>query len=368
MGWADSLSTHVWIFSVGRGIAAFVRTGLNQGFIIDAGSSNDFDPPTFIKRRFLSNLDNYEADDFDIHVGPARIAQVILSHPHEDHITYCREFSRNWALAPALLTCPHHKEPTSASPVDEKFNWEHIGELDDEIHSTYKSLYEDKRILLPLRTILFTRNRNVPNLEYGIYYLLPPVVEKIHGDDHAKYTNATSIMFYLRQGNHSVLFPGDMTPEGMERILADVDKTQKRFTVFDLRTTEAHPKWHWMTEDQPSLGSLLKQHGLTILVAPHHGLESCFCEKLYEYIKGGKPALTIISDRRHKKDAKGEVDERYDEPQWTAGLDVDIEGKLVTKNAVSTEVGHHILAVFSGTGRPRVFLDRSCDALLKKLD
>lgn len=367
MGWADSFSTYVWIFSVGRGIAAFVRTGLNQGFIIDAGSSDDFDPPTFIKQRFLSKLDKYEADDFDGHVGPARIVQVILSHPHEDHITYCKEFSKKLALAPALLTCPHHKKLTDASLVDEKFGWKHIDEPDDEIHSTYKSLYEREEVKLPLRTIRFKSNRIVPNLEYGIYYLPPPVVEEFHGDDDEKYVNTTSIMFYLRQGNHSILFPGDMTPEGMERILADEDSTQKRFTVFDHETAEAHPKWHWQTEDQPSLGSQLKEYGLTILVAPHHGLESCFCEKLYKYIKGGKPALNIISDRRNKKDSKGEVDERYDDPQWSAGLTVEIDGESSIKYAAFTKDGHHIVAAFAGTGRPKVFMSKNAEELIEKL-
>ena len=40
MAWQDSLATHLWIFSVGRGNAAFIRTGLNQGFILDMNASD----------------------------------------------------------------------------------------------------------------------------------------------------------------------------------------------------------------------------------------------------------------------------------------------------------------------------------------
>jgi hypothetical protein len=40
MSWVNSGCTFVWIFSVGRGICAFIRTGLNQGFFVDAVSSS----------------------------------------------------------------------------------------------------------------------------------------------------------------------------------------------------------------------------------------------------------------------------------------------------------------------------------------
>ena len=31
MAWQDSFDTHIWIFSVGRGVAAFVRTAGGPG-------------------------------------------------------------------------------------------------------------------------------------------------------------------------------------------------------------------------------------------------------------------------------------------------------------------------------------------------
>ena len=67
----DSLSTHIWIFSVGRGNAAFIRTGLNQGFILDMNSL-DFDPAEFIKKNFVSKLDAYNSK---------KIAQAVLRIP-----------------------------------------------------------------------------------------------------------------------------------------------------------------------------------------------------------------------------------------------------------------------------------------------
>jgi hypothetical protein len=44
MAWEDSFDTHIWLFSIGRGNAAFLRTGLNHGFVIDMASGEEFVP------------------------------------------------------------------------------------------------------------------------------------------------------------------------------------------------------------------------------------------------------------------------------------------------------------------------------------
>jgi ribonuclease BN (tRNA processing enzyme) len=169
MPWEYSLDTHVWIFSVGRGNAAFIRTGMNQGFILDMNAS-EFDVAKFIKDNFVSKLDSYSEH---------KIAQAVLSHPHGDHIAKCGEVRKGCPLEPALLTCPHHKDPVDGSP-SEKLNWDRIinRESDAENVEIYKSLYAQRN--LPLQTIQYVPGRNVPNLEYGIFYIRPPVCEKIH--------------------------------------------------------------------------------------------------------------------------------------------------------------------------------------------
>ena len=102
MAWENSLDTHIWIFSVGRGIAAFVRTGLNHGFIVDMASSDEFSPADFIKKNLSPKLTKYK--DF-------RIAQGLLSHPHRDHIQQCDYLENGKPLHPKLLTCPNDRQP-----------------------------------------------------------------------------------------------------------------------------------------------------------------------------------------------------------------------------------------------------------------
>jgi len=107
VNWEYSLDTHIWIFAVGRGNAAFIRTGMNQGFILDMNAI-DFDVAKFIKEKFVPKLDSYEK---------CKIAQAILSHPHGDHIQQCAELRDGSLLHPKLLTCPHDKDSQDGSPT-----------------------------------------------------------------------------------------------------------------------------------------------------------------------------------------------------------------------------------------------------------
>jgi hypothetical protein len=362
MRWDYSLDTHIWIFAVGRGNAAFIRTGLNQGFILDMNAI-DFDVAKFIKENFEQKLDAYEN---------CKIAQAVLSHPHADHIQQCAELRQGSPLHPKLLTCPHDKDPEGGS-ASEKLNWNRVCNRDSDKESVeaYKSLFAKRT--LPLQTIRYVPGRTIPNLEYGIFYIRPPVCEQIHPPKQDnEYANATSIMFYLRHGSNSILFPGDMTPEGMNYVLAERDGVEKRFTRFDSGWAQANPTQHCKTGGQPSLASLL-QNGLTILVAPHHGLESCYGTPIFKAMRGGKPKLVVISERVKAHENDGNTHRNYHD--CASGLPVQVEGggldtmysANATKYSINTKSDHHILAVFENSGGTRVYANRDASRLLTKL-
>ena len=357
MGWETSLCTFAWIFPVGRGNSAFLRTALNHGFILDMGGGELVDPVAFIKTNFLKKLSDYPEKNGQ------KIAQAVLSHPHSDHIRQC-DFLGDGDLYPTLLTCPNDKSE------QEKLDWDRIEnpEGDAGLTDNYKKLYARRNP--PLQTILYESMRSVPNLEYGIYYVAPPTCHKLHEAKSANndYGNSTSIMLYFRHGSHTILFPGDMTPEGMKHVLEERSGMQKRFTRFRSSTVSAESSWHTSTGTQPSLKSQLKNYGLTVLVAPHHGLESCYSTDLYGAIKGGKPNLVILSERRKRHENDGNTDARYQGEQGAVGVDVEIDGKAEKgRRSLSTKDGHHILIVFSGTGVPKVYADKEPENLLKKL-
>lgn len=364
MAWnKNSKETIVWIFPVGRGNAAFVRTGLNHGFILDMGGGEFVDPSQFIKENFLEHLTPYESS------GDKKIAQAVLSHPHEDHIKQCKELSKDNPLEPGLITCPHDKDCKDGRPSNEKLNWERIEHEDksnSDLLDEYRSVYEKRSV--PLQTIKYNEGLVVPNLEYGIYYVRPPVCdEELHKSDNNKYGNSTSIITYLRHGEHSILFPGDITPEAMEHILEEKKGLEKRFTCFESKATNENPEWNEKTLDQPKLKNRLKEFGLTILVAPHHGLESCYSEELYGSMRDEKPDLVVISERRKKGDGDGSVDSRYQSESGSKSLKVTIDGKVGRRRSLSTVNGHNILIKFSGSGAPKVFSDKNPKVLLDNI-
>jgi hypothetical protein len=318
------------------------------------------DPAAFVKKHFVPRLDRYPETEKD----GRKIAQGLLSHAHSDHIAQCEELEAD-ELYPSLLTCTHDK--SAENHPDERLNWKRIVNPGgtERLIETYKGLYKKRQ--LPLQTICFDSRRDIPNLEYGLYYVRPPICETLHESNDNDYGNATSIMFYFRHGNHSILVPGDMTPEGMKHVLIEKKGIEKRFTRFNARAAQTYPTWHQQTDSQPSLKYLLQTYGLSILVAMHHGLESCYSTDLYAAIKGGKPQLVVVSERRHRNPNDGKVDSRYQSEAGAVGLGVEIKGKVETRRSISTVDGLHILIVFAGTGVPKVYAHDDPEALLKKL-
>ena len=344
-------ATCIFIFAVGRGNAAFIRSGLSHGFILDMADSGPFDPASFVERNLVSDLEEYKDH---------KIAQAVLSHPHTDHIAQCGRLAAE-TLYPTLLTCPANHQKLARH---ERIDWSRLGGDDPDkkdLISTYEGLYE-KRVP-PMQTIVHDPGKADANIEYGIYYIDPGVCGSLHPSDDNKYGNALSMMFYYRHGDHSILFPGDMTPEGMAHILSGGVGVQKRFSRFNSAFTKTHPTWHKTTGSQPTLSQLLGR-GLTVLVAPHHGLESCYSKELFYAMRGGKPSLNVLSERRKVRKGDGKTDSRYQSESGASGLAVAVEGKWVTRRSVSTKQGHHILIVFDGSV-PRVHLRRDPEDLVK---
>jgi len=327
------------------------------------GASDEVSPVAFVEKHFMPLLDEYKPDNDK---GSSTLAQVVLSHPHQDHIAECERLANKNGgvskLYPNLLTCPNDKDGQAA---DFRVDFTRIKNLpgSESLIAAYKSLYAGRS--LPLQTIRFASSRSVPNLEYSIFFLRPGTCNRLHPTSDQDYGNATSIMVYFRHGQHSILFPADMTPTGMAAILPDSAGTEKRCTVFDRQSASRYPSWYQATSNQPSLGALLKQRGLTILVAPHHGLESCYSPELHQSIAGGKPDIVFLSERRKKHDGDGKTDGRYQSQAGAAGLDVNVEGKMENRISVSTVNGHHILAILQGTQRPLIFADRDPSRLLR---
>lgn len=348
MAWSTSSDAFFWIFNVGRGSAAFLRTPLNQGIILDIGCSQDFSPAAFIADHIREKLDVYEEK---------RIAQAILTHPHHDHISDCDALLDGGKLSPRLITCPNDKNP------DDAVKWDRIKNRDgNKSIEKYKKLYAGRE--LPLQTIKYeSRYTTALSAEYGVYWVRPNVCDDLHGIDN-EYGNSLSMVTYFRYGSHSILLPGDITPLAMQKLLAESYGAEKRFTVFSKATQADHPDWTTRTFDQPSLKGRLGTYGLSVLVAPHHGLESCFSPELYEAIRGGKPNIVAISEAYGVGENQGKIDQRYQSKDASTGLTVKMGGKEEFRNSVTTK-SNHLLVRFSGSGQPRIYCEPKVEDLMK---
>lgn len=343
----NDFKTYIFIFNVERGLSIFIRTGINLGIIYDCGSSSNFSPTAFIKQHLVKNLDSYQNK---------KIAQLILSHPHADHISEVSEFIEGKLLAPDLVTCPHDKPEGK----DEVINWNLITNDNTELINTYRALYKERR--LPLQTIHYNNTRFIPNLEYGLYYIKPPIVENNLHSAAQEYSNAISIVFYLKHGQNSILIPGDITPQAFKYILEQKPGTEKRYSILEANKTERN--WPKQTDTQPSLYSRIKE-GISVLVAPHHGLESAYSPEFYNICKDNKPHLVVISEKRHTGKNDGNIADEYQHDTGSQGTDVVIAGKEEPRYSISTKNNDHILIIFDGNPKFKTYLEKNPEDLLK---
>lgn len=351
--WHETFYTYIWVFNTGRGLAICVRFPHNTGILFDLGASEDFSPIEFVAKHIAPMFTPYKA---------SKIAQCFLSHPHADHLS---EISRiidrdddKALLHPYLLTCPNDKAE------GEEVNFKRfINDDNRDLIAQYRKSYEERKP--PLQSLESDGKTYIPYVEYGFYYVHPPHVDKIHPDISQDYVNGLSLVFYLRHGKNSIVIPGDITPAVMKELLLGGKHISKRYTYFSNVPTNLPPDFHTKTSSQPPLKTLLEQRGLSVLVAPHHGLESGFTPELFDAIKGNKPYINIISEKRHLSETEGKVDRRYQSANCAIGVPVNIEGKTEERYSASTRNGQHILVILSGTvDQPYVFLRSDPEDLL----
>jgi len=354
--WYQTFYTYIWVFNTGRGLSVCIRLPHNVGIIYDLGCSDDFSPTKFITDYIAPRLTPYEQ---------CKIAQCIMSHPHADHIWEVESIlecdNKRPPIYPHLVTCPNdkiEKEKVDFSRIESEDNKKLI--------AAYRKSYEKRKP--PLQTIQTKVPCNVPNVEYGFYYMPAPQVSKIYEEDNRLYGNGLSIVLYLRHGYQSILIPGDITPEVLKSILEEDKPIEKRYTYFSNppKNVNIPDDLHERTSTQPKLKELLRERGLSVLLTPHHGLESCYSPELFECIKDNKPIINVISEKRHLSETDGQIASKYQSEEGAIGLEVDIDGKKEQRYSVSTRNGHHILIVFQGTNRlPRIYLRKKPEDLLE---
>lgn len=328
----------VYMFNVGRGLAVLIKTPHNYAMLYDLGSSEELSPIADIyhKKDFLSQM-----------VGSERkIAQCIISHPHLDHISDLTDENKDFINAQsALVSCQNDKDKTAGQADGHKIDFSRIKNPGgDKKVDNYKALYKDRN--LPLMT--FNPDVDGVDFQVGYYYLTHKQADELFSKDDQEYANSLSIVLYMSYCGLTILIPGDITPDAFELILNG--KCEKRFTDYKRKMNEnKRQKWAQETSDQPNLKTLLEKKGLTILVAPHHGLESGYPQCLFDLLGEDKPDIILISERPQSENS-GSVDQRYQNGTCSKG--VVIGGK--TRYSLTTRNDGHIKVCFKSDGKETV--------------
>jgi beta-lactamase superfamily II metal-dependent hydrolase len=303
-----SNKTEIWILNIERGLSLLIKTHHNDIIIYDLGSNEELSPlELFEEKKLFSELNKRDR----------LIDQVIISHPHSDHISDLNDANTSFIRDNAeLVTCQNDKD--EGQKLGHKINFDRINNQSSAVLkvNNYKSLYEKRN--LPLVTFVNPNKSIIPNLKIGYYYITHNQADNLFKNDDQKYTNSLSIVLLLRHGKNSILIPGDITPEAMDLILAD--NCEKRFTDYSIiQSEEEKETWSSKTSDQPSLKSLLEDE-ISFIIAPHHGLESGYSENLFDIIGDNLPDLILISEKRKGGKNEGSTHINYQNGKCSKGV------------------------------------------------
>lgn len=293
------------IFNVGGALSMYLEHD-DQRIIIDLGSGNGFSPvDDFLMPLFRRRGDGLYID------------QLLLSHLDKDHISdfpkFCEKFHVN------LITTPSDNQS-----MEERFKIKRDMLSDNE--------YVDQ-VLLVMGERIPGKDSNYPEPNdplkvydesyMSLFYLNSE--ECCYLDSISKksnYANNLSLVLLLRINNYSILLPGDIMDDGMEKLL----------------------------EKYPEFQNRMRDEGLDFLVAPHHGLNTSFPFSLFRAIKGNKTKLNIISEKKGEKedsDHRSDIHFGYSNSDYSEGYKI-INGLKSRANSIltSNRLGTHIIIDF----------------------
>ncbi|GAB0174610.1 MAG: hypothetical protein HHAS10_04890 [Candidatus Altimarinota bacterium] len=283
------------IFNVGGAHSAYCEFD-GRTALIDLGANAEFSPvdnflkPLASKSKFLVGSTSHDKGKFLIN-------QLFLSHLDKDHVCDYLKFRENFHGV--YMTCPNdHPDQNDHHIVNKDL----LG-----VETDLKNI-----ILSDMRNtrIPFTQDAPlVSDIPHISLFYIPPGICESDITISSGYANNISLVLFFKVGDKTVLIPGDILKSGME----------------------------YLIDNKPEFKSLLMNDGVDYLLAPHHGLQTSFSEKLFQTIKGGKTRLNIISEKIRTSDSeenRSDVDTRYYSSSYSSGVN------SLQQNAVKTSVGH----------------------------
>lgn len=244
--------SRVIIFDVEHGFCAFVKSPTGETLLIDCGRKESFSPVVYV-------LDN--------ELNGARLTQLIVTHPHDDHIEDIDSVISK--LPPRIL----HRQ---------RYDWEEVKESEaDYDNLDHYSAWQG------------TYNAPVPAVNWGmdikVFYLTPAQAQAL---GQGSWVNNSGMVVVITitgtKFREKFVFGADVETEGFTELLKS-----------------------------PAFRQAVA--GADFYIASHHGHTSGFSTELYDAM--GKPILNLISITSGDE----HVDSRYASADYALGTQVDGE-------------------------------------------
>ncbi|MBE7415395.1 MAG: hypothetical protein HS130_09295 [Deltaproteobacteria bacterium] len=287
--------------NVGHGDCSFIIFPNDARLMIDCGG-NDCWPSLllthlgFTKKRNPIPGNRYALD------------KLIISHPHGDHITDLKNIYEKIGFRTLLGGCSEFIDRLSADQVDFKKRGRDSAEF-------FFSLSKEKYI--------YTYNKTLDRLTQGDEFIVKSTrfIQYENGMD----LNELSYFVSLEYGGHKILFTGDITSAGINKILKSPNA--QKFEKF--------------------------VRGTTILKIPHHGRENGCSLELFRSI-GRKPLIGLVSDEvlNDRNEGTSSIGWYSDKIQDQA---VEINGSFENRKVLTTRSDKNILIKIKSDGKLQIF-------------
>lgn len=302
------------IFNVGGALSSYTEFGDNKTLLIDIGKSatynpiNDFLNPLYSKRKNEKSI--FNSDKF-------KIDQLIISHPHNDHISCISDFDQYFHAD--LITCPNDN---IGMPEGHNINWD--------LFEKNANIDKLKEMLVDRRPPLVT----TCDQNQFIFYIPAEDCENSKILSSESYHNNIGIAVFLIVNQYRVFFPADIQKEGMIEILNNNHLLKNKL-----------------------------RGGVDVLIAPHHGLRSSFSTEMFNEMKNKKTrCLNIVSEKVNTTDNR-EVDGRYSTNEYCEGE--NNIGDEENHYQVKTSRGH-ILIDYTTKNKPTFEIINDNEELIEK--
>ena len=296
------------IFNVWWAMASYCELWWKR-IIIDIWSSEDFSPILDFLIPYAKNMWWEKEDKINNKWKKYIINQLIISHPHRDHLSDIENFDKNFYAE--LITTPNNNN----------WMWDD-GSLNRNLVFWDKEK-DDKVVYLKENLI----NWRTPPLKSSsdrleLYYIKPKIVEE-QITPSTDYVNNVSLVCILNVNWEKVMLPWDVMESWTDRMLENnvvniIFWTNKTETVFK-NTIEK----------------------IDILVAPHHGLKSAYNENMLKKMKDLK--LVVIPEKPTTEDDSRQIDDSYYSVwSWISITDLD-SWKKESQQWIKTSTWHIII-------------------------